>query len=926
MPRAVLLCSTIVAAFQLQTAAFAATTERVPVTPAVVALAERAGLDVGRDRARLVPELIRILYAPPNSKVPSLPQTTAAALGEAITVDVPLTGSLWGETIFHRALTPEQLLPAILADKRAALLCRGLAGLDDETLEYYAGHPALLALLYERSAPAFAAFAQSFVIHKGRLVVPGGEAARTLWESVVHLRADAPDAFVRTLLTEPEARTAYLYDVLATAAPETRAFALGLWIADPSIRQQRLQALALNVHTVFHEWHVEELPFARPLNDLAVLLLRARVEPNGEPQAPAERQFWAVALGTSANEPTSGSPVTGHTKIDAAWLLHATSGDMYLRGDRLDQLAFGQRVFGRRTDGATESAAQIVHELPAKRMLFLGLERLGVTAPDVYAAALQAARNAQDGGGERFWTEAQLQGIFALLLRMHDNRSIDDAQAEALVRSLVALPMPGGEYRGELAAWMDGTLAQRLPAGETMEDRLIAALAGGRTPGDPQIDWEGQRYRLDLARADRLRIQEIRRRQGGPDLDLAVRIASLGRRAARMESNDATTALVASIRSLVTESGVRLVRSPSTLFAPAVPVPREGREWLARTADDLERAARSGDTRRAVRDSESLLSLADITLGESLVTIVYAAHLGDPDGPALLGANVALRHDFGFARRDGELRTKLPWAIPRQDFQPGVPWHIVGSLVGLDIALAPLNLKRLSLDSLERPPRLPSIERDGFAVNVALLNPRNLRDADRDRIVDALARGRSRVREMAQNPSVMDQMADEISLDGWRRRALRWVLQNDLDSVENQFSLAELLALGGREAATDSWGANAILSFGCACTRFPDPRLWRVLAGRTQLAMMSATNVEMSLELTERLAALRLPAALLPAVLQTAMQEFVDSVGPTDSNDIWSLVRYVRGLRDTSVADYVAATATLDGPLVSLEDADAVGR
>ena len=121
----------------------------------------------------------------------------------------------------------------------------------------------------------------------------------------------------------------------------------------------------------------------------------------------------------------------------------------------------------------------------------------------------------------------------------------------------------------------------------------------------------------------------------------------------------------------------------------------------------------------------------------------------------------------------------------------------------------------------------------------------------------------------------------------------------------------------------DGWGANALLSFGCACTHFPEPRLWRVLAGRVQAAMMAAASVEMNLELARRLSVMRLPASLLPSILQTAMQSFVDTVAPTDPNDMWSLVRYARGLQPTSVADYIAAAATLDGPLVSIDQADA---
>ena len=48
-----------------------------------------------------------------------------------------------------------------------------------------------------------------------------------------------------------------------------------------------------------------------------------------------------------------------------------------------------------------------------------------------------------------------------------------------------------------------------------------------------------------------------------------------------------------------------------------------------------------------------------------------------------------------------------------EDFQPGVPWHVSGSLLGLDIALASLTLRRLSLDGPVDAPKVSSIDREG---------------------------------------------------------------------------------------------------------------------------------------------------------------------------------------------------------------------
>jgi hypothetical protein len=917
--RALLWCITIVAAFQPRLPAAEPPIAHVPATPQVVALGERLGMKIESDRGRFVAEIIRRLYSLPADRQPPLnfsPAAPASAAAASPSVDVPLSASTWSDAILHRRVAPEQLVSTILADRRAALLCRGLAAADDETLAYYASHPALLAFLYEHAAPAFAAFGDSVHVRDGRLVIPGGSGAQALWEGLAHAPSSDPDAFLRALFVEPEARLAYLFDVLATAEPRARAFALGLWIDNDAVRASRFQALGTAVRSSYREWHVAELPFVRPLNDLAILLLRVRVRDTGEPLPPARRSFWTTALDAGS---TSGIPEPASASlplVDAAWLLQAISGDMYARGEKLDQFAFGQRVFAALDPDRESQATAVIREMSTRRMLLLGLERIGITDPQVYEAGIRQSRAALGGGGERFWTVVQQQGALAMLIRMTVNGTLGAADTNALVRSLFAVPVTDQGFGGRLAEWMETVFGPRLPPAATWQGRVVAGLAGGPTPGRPVIQWEGQTYHLDLAFAERRRIEDVRRKQAGPDLDTGLSLARLGRRIAASTSVEPLKSSITEARQLLADAGPQLARPPSGSMAPGVPLPRDGREWLGHAIDDLDRAARGGDLRRATHAGESIIALGDVVLGEALVSLVYASDLGDPEGPALLGANVAFRHDFGFGRRDGEGRARTPWAQPRQDFQPGVPWHVVGSLVGLDIALAPLALHRLRMDGLDTPPRLPSIEREAFAANVTLLNPRALRDVDRDRIVEAIRRGRARVRAMPRNPAELDRIADEIALDGWRRRALRWGLENAADSIENQFSLGELVLLGGAVSGLDNWGVNGLLSFGCVCTRFPGPRTWRVLSWRPQMPMMAASVVDMNLFLAERLAEARLPAALAPSVLATAMQDFLDRSAPADPADLHALVEYERSVSSDTVDDYVAATATLVGPLV----------
>src|SRR5262245_31011808 len=212
MPRALCFCFAIVAAFQLPAAA--APVEDLPIPPSVVALADRVGVDLANNRASFMTEMARLLYTNADAKPPVL---TTARAGDStaertIPVPVPLSAAVWSRAIFRHAVPSNQLVVAILSDRRATLVCRGLAGLDDETLNYLADHPQLLMILYERAAAAFAAFGDDLRIHQGRIVPPGGERAVALWEAALHAPVSAPDQFVRVLYGEYDGRLAYLYD------------------------------------------------------------------------------------------------------------------------------------------------------------------------------------------------------------------------------------------------------------------------------------------------------------------------------------------------------------------------------------------------------------------------------------------------------------------------------------------------------------------------------------------------------------------------------------------------------------------------------------------------------------------------------------------------------------------------------------------
>jgi hypothetical protein len=293
--------------------------------------------------------------------------------------------------------------------------------------------------------------------------------------------------------------------------------------------------------------------------------------------------------------------------------------------------------------------------------------------------------------------------------------------------------------------------------------------------------------------------------------------------------------------------------------------------------------------------------------------------LGNPDGPTLLGGDVARRHDFGIGSRVPGIRTGRPWATPEQHYDPGIPWHVTGSLVGLDVALASLSLKRLEGDGLFGPPVLGSNDRETFARSVALMNPYALEDAGRDRIATAIARGRQRLTQ-ARTDEEIDGVADAVRMDGWRRRALRWTAANDAGRKFGLLSLMELFVLGGGEVeAVHGWGTAMTPVWGCFCTRLQPPNAWRFATGRPQVGVLGASMPDLTLHVAAGLQELDLPAGLARSVLSTAAQQFVDTVRPNDGNDWLSLVQGVQEISRDRLEDFVAAAAAVGGPLVPVD-------
>jgi hypothetical protein len=491
--------------------------------------------------ATVLLDTIRLVHTSPDARVR---EQSAAALSGALAGSVspsadvaplPLRPALWRDVLLETPAPDERLAAAILRERTASLMFFGLSGLDDDTLEWLAAHPATLRQLRARPA-AFAAFGPSVHVRGGAVVLPAGDEAAASWQALIGAPPGDP-AGVFAALFAADCRLAFFYDTVAHLDPGRRRFALGLYLPEPQ-RPPQLHALMRAFAAAAPEWRADERPFTRPPLDGAVLLSTIVVDEDGRPRAPIARRIWervfrADALAEvpfAAVSKTEIDAVTGTLAIDASWIAARILDAPYGVGRRrLDTLLFAQRVFGRSPDGDQAQIATALRGFAAYPALMLALERAGTADPNVYAAAARraAALSVVVALPSRRTAIALFQSAVFVIERARESRSIDAAAAERLLASLASLDVSSRDgYGGRFAAWFRDDLVRALPAAnhDAVDDTVLAALAGaaGARQEPRRITWEGRAYLVDPAAAELRRLRVVRDRQGGRSLDAAT--------------------------------------------------------------------------------------------------------------------------------------------------------------------------------------------------------------------------------------------------------------------------------------------------------------------------------------------------------------------------------------------------------------------
>jgi hypothetical protein len=882
----------------------------IPLPGGAAALADVAGLPASPGPARILLDVIRVINeAPPEESrgvdvrrarvLAYLAERTPAAPRDD--VPLPLTPDVWRAAILQRPAPDDRLAVEILTDYAGGLLYYGLSALDDETLAYLARSESTLRSLREHAA-IMAAFGRAFRVRGGRVATPGGPEYDRTWEEIVGARPTEPGRFLLRLVGGDGGRLAFFYDAIAHLDAGRLRLALG----DPGS-----DAHARDLYRSFsrpeEEWKPSRRPFMRRPVDGAVLLASIVMRPDGLLAGPRSRRVWERVFDgrCDGGRDERDQPLTS-PDVDIAWLAsRIVTAQLGVSRERLRAFLFAQRVFPAPSPGAARDTLQAICGVMHAPALMLSLERIGVRDAALLARAAAAARrSAASGNTDGRRRLAIFQSSVAILEAARLSRGLDAADASELVRGLVEAAATASDKDSDAVVdWIERTLVpaleRRTGIAASRERVVLAAMAGVRAdaPAPPLMTWEGVRYRLDRPHAQLVNLVRIRAAQWTLSLDAALVLRRLARTDGRAPERQAVASLAAEVSAL---------SEPDRIEEDGLGVD------LPELAGDVERMA-TGPAQRL----PALADAARALVADTLASIAYAPHLGPSDGPAARSANVARRHRFSDPLSgDAAKFAIVAWMLPVEEFGPGGGWRIQGALVGLDVGLARLGLRRLALTGMPPKPDLNDNDRRTLIETASLMAASDLRDDDLEELAAALGRGRQRAAALA--ATEIDRLADEAGLDEWRRQALAWIASRDPAAGVAELWLMDLLRLGRPAIDPDSlnaWGTATRALEGPLALRYPAVGDGCLLAGRPALGATAFGVTDLMLRVVEVFHELRLPAALAPDVFAFATQDLIDTARPTNADDRAAIALAARALTRERIVDYVAALAA-DGPLV----------
>ena len=827
---------------------------------------------------------------------------------------VPLPGApaMWRDVVFQGRVPEAQLALAILDRRDAALLYTALLSMREEVRAWILARPALVRQLCGADAGPLLVAAPYLRIDGDRWLLPGGAAAAPIWLAVAGVTSDAPDPLLLALL-RGDGLPAYMLEVVATLSGEQQRAALSLADADASRRVGAGVELLEGLRVVARGWDLRERPFWRPSVDPAFLLGQLRVGANDR-LLPGGRLFWTLVFGDGALAPRDSAARSAWddpTPVSAGWLVSriwlAALADQSMR---YEQVLFASRWFAAADASQAAAVATILRGYARYPQLLRVLDRLGIDDVARLAALVHRADGLAQAAADWRGHAAMVRWQSALVFVDHMARlgAIDRDELHRALDALAA-PEPVSASRGTrlralvagLGVVLDDGAVAADPPSRAVEDALVARLTRSRLGAGRRVTWEGQGYRIDVGAAERDRITRVRGRDAQARLDAAWSTFALSDLRGVPDAPDAI-ARIARVVALA-----RLDRAAGIDERLGI----EARTAAATARRLLERGTVDHDWPEIRR---SLDDLGDALATEALAEMAYAVSLGWAEDLPLTALAAFRRHVFARPSPTGMLDAS--WLAPEILTARGEAWHVVGSLLGLGDALAPVALRRPSLKPLGAAPSLNTGDRRWLVTTIAALDRGRFTDDAQRQFATAVARGEARVRGI-RSADAARQVAEDAGATPLRQALAAWIAEVNPSALGGVLSLTELVRLGSDGGAApailDGWGTAQRPVTG-RISGGPMPSWpWERYAGRS-LRLVSCALPDLPLTLALRLTEMDLPALLVVDLMAPATFELVNTASPRHADDFEALAEYVRRIDRIAVERYLGLLTTA-GPL-----------
>ena len=541
------------------------TVSEVPLPGGLRAAQATIGDHTAPDRAQFLAEFIRRMYDTPlgvrgdarEPLVVSLLSTIQAGKGPSDTIPLPLSPKIWIDAVFHGQARQETLVSAILQSRNAALLYAGLLSLDDESRAWLAGQPSLISEIASRRAAGFMVVAPGFRVSPAGVQLPGGSAAEPVWQALVGRRPAETTEFLRALIGADEGHLAYFFGAMAQLTPAQIQFALNLGAADAAKRVDTGRRLYSIFEKLWTGRALEQRVFTRPSFDPALLVSQLNAQGDSNLAIPGSRGLWSAVFSETSETPgkpprTQSVAIPWDQPPDFVWLCEQMfKGDQPEHRRHVMMVLFASRHSAGVTRENSRDALDAIRAAGVYPALIASAERAGVNDIPVFAAAARraAALSAIEDDSRAARALTQYQGALAMVTRAASRGSLTPEAATKLISTLSAIETDEhGDYAGRVIGWLaswlsaDARPAQKMsaaaPAAEgsieelydsaagPMEEDALRVLTGPAAATPRLIDWEGTRYRVDLPRAEAVRLTKSQGQASRPYLSSALAVTT----------------------------------------------------------------------------------------------------------------------------------------------------------------------------------------------------------------------------------------------------------------------------------------------------------------------------------------------------------------------------------------------------------------